>query len=185
MTKYVQVKNLTNNIVVYRVPELNVRRKFGAHEEKKIDYEELKGLYYQSGGEVLLKDFLQIKDKEIAKEFGVSEESFDHEYSWDEDKIKSVLLYEDIDVLHDALDFAPEGIIDSLISLAVELEIADVNKRNLIYECTGRNINAMINAKIQLAKAIGEKKEETQKQRRVTEEKEEDKSASSGRRVQD
>lgn len=184
MTKYVQVKNLTNSTVVYKIPELNLRRKFGAQEEKKIDYEELQKLYYQPGGEVLIKDFLQIKDKEVALEFGVDEEVFDHEYSWDAEKIKNVLLNESIDVLHDALDFAPEGIIDTIVDLAVELEIADINKRNLIQECTGKNINAMINAKVQLAKALGEKKEEAPKQRRVTEKKE-DKQETSGRRVQD
>ena len=69
--------------------------------------------------------------------------------------------------MHDALDFAPEGIVDLIISEAVNLRISDVNKRNLIQECTGKNINNMIQNQIELEKRIGEEKKEEPKRRRV------------------
>ena len=77
----VQVKNLTANHVYYNIPEDNVHRKFSPFEEKQITYGELQKLYYQPGGGTLIKDYLRIKNKEIALEFGVEEESFENEYS--------------------------------------------------------------------------------------------------------
>ena len=166
--QFIRVKNLTGSIVVYNIPEDNVRRKFGAFEEKEISYDELQKLYYQNGGETLIKDYLQIQDKKVAAEFGVDEESFDNEYSWDKEKVDKVLTEEHIDVLHDALDFAPEGIIDLIVSEAIRLRIVDINKRNLIQECTGKNINNMIQNQIELEKQLGEQKKEEPKRRRVT-----------------
>lgn len=169
----IQVKNLTGNHVYYNIPEDNVHRKFGPFEEKQITYDEIQKLYYQNGGDVLIKDYLQIKNKEVALEFGVEEESFENEYSWDKEKVDNVLLNEHIDVLHDALDFAPEGIVDLIISEAINLRIMDINKRNLIQECTGKNINNMIQNQIELEKQIGEVKQEEPKRRRVATQEEE------------
>ena len=165
--QYVQVQNLTDNPVVYLIPEDNLRRVFGPYEEKKISVDELQKLYYQPGGSVLVQEFLRIKDRELAQEFGVDDESYDNEYSWDRAKVDNVLMNEHIDVLHDALDFAPEGIIDLITERAVALRIADVNKRNLIYECTGKDINSMIAVQIQLEQELGDKKEEAPKRRRA------------------
>ena len=164
----IRVKNLTANHVYYNIPEDNIHRKFGPFEEKQLTYEEIQKLYYQNGGDVLIKDYLQIKNKEVALEFGVEEESFENEYSWDREKVDKVLTEEHIDVLHDALDFAPEGIVDLIISEAIRLRIVDINKRNLIQECTGKNINNMIQNQIDLEKELGEEKKEEPKRRRVT-----------------
>ena len=79
--QYVQVQNLTDNPVVYLIPEENLRRVYGPYEEKKIKVEELQKVYYQPGGAVLLRDFLRVKNRELAFEFGVDPEVFDHEYS--------------------------------------------------------------------------------------------------------
>ena len=110
--QYVQVRNLTDNPVVYLIPEDNIRRVFGPYEEKKLTKDELQKLYYQPGGATLLQDFLQVQDREAALEFGVPSDSYDHEYSWDKNKVDEVLQNGSIEVLHDALDFAPEGIVD-------------------------------------------------------------------------
>ena len=166
-TQYVQVKNLTGYPVVYNIPEDRIRRKFGGHETKNISYSELQKLYYQPGGEVLIKDFLQIQNKEIAKEFGVSEDLFEHEYSWSQKDVDQVLLNGSLDQLHDALDFAPEGIVDLIIERAVMLKIADINKRNLIEKCTGKNINRMIGITEQLDEELQTEQPEKPKQRRV------------------
>ena len=166
-TQYIQVKNLTGYPVVYNIPEDRLRRKFGPHETKNIAYSELQKLYYQPGGENLIRDFLQIQDKEVAKEFGISEDLFTHEYSWSQKDVDEVLLNGSLDQLHDALDFAPEGIVDSIIERALTLKISDVNKRNLIEECTGKNINRMIDITNQLENELDIKKPDKPKQRRV------------------
>lgn len=79
--KYVQVQNLAGHIVVYKIPEDNIKRIFGPDEIKNIAYSELQKLHYQSGGAVLLQEFLAIKDKEVAEEFGVPTDLYEHEYS--------------------------------------------------------------------------------------------------------
>lgn len=88
-----------------------------------------------------------------------------------------------MDALHDALDFAPEGIIDLIVDKAIELRIPDINKRNLIQENTGKNITGMINTQIALEEALGtDEKDNKPKQRRVNAQTTE--SVSTGRRVQ-
>ena len=79
--QYIQVQNLTGGTVVYTIPEDNIRRVFAAYEVKKITPGELRKVFYQPGGEVLLQNFLSIKNKELALEFGVSQDSFEHEYT--------------------------------------------------------------------------------------------------------
>lgn len=155
-TQTVRVQNLTDNPVVYLIPEDNLRRVYRPYEEKTITVEELRKVFYQPGGPALLREFLQVKNKDLAIEFGVDSEVFEHEYSWDKAKVENVLLKEDIDILHDALDFAPEGIIDLIVDCAIELRIADINKRELISEYTGKDINRMITIQKELDEALGD-----------------------------
>lgn len=140
----VRVRNLTDQTIAYVIPELKVRRVFRDFETKEITAHELRQLWYMPGGARLLQDFLAVENKELAEEFGVSEDSFLHEYSWTLEDIKRVLLKGSIDELADALDFAPLGIIDTLVSQAIALELADMNKDRLIQEKTGHNISKMI-----------------------------------------
>ena len=182
--QYIQVQNLTGGTVVYTIPEDNIRRVFAAYEVKKITPGELRKVFYQPGGEVLLQNFLSIKNKELALEFGVSQDSFEHEYTWTVNDVEKLLLEGSMDALHDALDFAPEGIIDLIVDKAIELRIPDINKRNLIQESTGKNITGMINTQIALEEALGaDEKDNKPKQRRVNTQKQTE-SVSTGRRVQ-
>ena len=63
----VQVKNRSNGISVYTIPELgdrrNIRREFAPNETKQIDLEELKALTYIPGGTKLLMEYLQVMDQ--------------------------------------------------------------------------------------------------------------------------
>lgn len=79
--QYIEVRNLSSDTVVYTIPENNIRKVFRKNETKKIDEEELRNVFYQPGGEVLLRDFLSVRDRNLALEFGVSQDSYDHEYS--------------------------------------------------------------------------------------------------------
>lgn len=170
-SKNIRVQNLTDNPVVYVIPEDHLRREYGPGEEKIVSEDELQKVFYQPGGATLLREYLSIKDKDFAVNvIGVDPEVYSHEYTWDEKKVDSVLLSEHIDVLHDALDFAPEGIVDMLVDRAVALRIPDVNKRNLISDYTGRDINSMINTKIELERAVqtDEPEHTAPRRRRVT-----------------
>lgn len=166
--KYVQVQNLSSGSVVYSIPEDHVRRVFSSGETKNVTANELRKLYFQPGGASLIHDFLSVKDKDLALELGVSEDSFDHEYGWTVQDVQDVLLNGSLDTLHDALDFAPEGIVDLIVDKAIELRIPDVNKRELIQSVTGKNINSMIATQIALEEALGVDDADKQpKQRRV------------------
>jgi len=79
--KYVQVRNLSGQPVTMILPDEHIRTSFGPTETKEVAYSELKKVYAQAGGEVLFHDYLAILDKDIAEEFGVSEDLFTHEYS--------------------------------------------------------------------------------------------------------
>ena len=57
------VKNRSSSVVVYRIPESNLRREFAPGETKRIPFGELEKLTYQQGGRELLEQFLQIIDE--------------------------------------------------------------------------------------------------------------------------
>jgi len=140
----VRVRNLTDQTVAYTIPELRVRRVFRGFEHKELTAGELRQLWYLPGGSRLLQDYLAVENQELAAEFGISEDVFTHEYSWTLDDVKRVLLTGSIDELADALDFAPIGIVDTIISQAVILQIPDINKHRLIQQVTGHDVTKMI-----------------------------------------
>lgn len=163
----IKVRNLTGHTVVYRIPEDNIRRAFGKNETKNITAGELRKLFFQNGGGILLKEFLYVDNEELALEFGVSEDALQHEYSWTEKDVDNLLLHGDINVLKDALDFAPLGIVETIIDRAVALRIPDNNKREAIHEMTKRDITGMINNQLELEKVLGEKPQQEHRSRRV------------------
>lgn len=140
----VKVRNFTNQRIAYLIPEKNIRRDFSGFEVKEITAQELRELWFKSGGKNLLQNYLGVDNKELAAEFGISDDDFNHEYSWTNETINNVLLHGSVDELADALDYAPLGIIETLVSRAVELRIPDMNKRKLIKEMTGKDVTKMI-----------------------------------------
>ena len=140
----VRVRNLTDQTIAFTIPELRVRRVFRGFEHKDLTTGELRQLWYLPGGSKLLQDYLAVENQELAAEFGISEDLFTHEYSWTLDDVKRVLLAGSIDELADALDFAPVGIVDTIVSQAVILQIPDINKHRLIQQETGHDITKMI-----------------------------------------
>lgn len=137
----VPVKNLMSYQVGYRT--LNgVSRHFAPHQTINITAGELRELTYERGGLVLLQNYLQVGNKKLAQEFGVSDDMV--EYNWTEKDIIDALTTSDIDVLLDALDFAPDGIVEELKNKAIELEIADNNRINAINKRLGVNISHII-----------------------------------------
>lgn len=145
----VKITNMTGGMCGY-ILDSGVRRKLSEGASMNVTADELRQLSYRPGGEQIITNYLRIDNHDLAIELGVPEDMYEHEYQWDKAKVKSVLLSTDatsMDELKDALDFAPDAIKDMIVSLAVELEIPDVNKRKAIQDATGSDVSKMIEVK--------------------------------------
>ena len=139
-TKY-NVKNRSSSVVVYKIPESNLRREFAPGETKPISFDELEKLTYQEGGRELLENFLQIMDEIPTKELNIKREV---EYDMSEADIQKLLLSDPLDNFLDALDFAPIGVIDLIKSMAVSLPLTDIDKRRALKDKTGFDVDAAL-----------------------------------------
>ena len=135
------VKNRSDGMVVYALPELNVRREFMAGESKKITYGELEKLSYLPGGRNLMTNYLQISDTEVLEELGVKAEP---EYFLTEDQVIDLIKNGSIEAFLDCLDFAPDGIINLIKKYAVELPMNDAQKRRALKAKTGFDVDAAV-----------------------------------------
>lgn len=135
------VKNRSSSTVVYKIPETNLRREFAPGETKRISFGELEKLTYQTGGRILLEQFLQIMDEDVTSNLNVKREV---EYDMSEAQVRDLLLNGSLDAFLDALDFAPIGVIDLIKVLAVKLPLTDLNKRRALLEKTGFDVDKAI-----------------------------------------
>ena len=143
----VEVRNLVDHMVVYKIDELNRRVVFNPFETKKVPVDELRRLNYQTGGQILLHNYLCILNDELRQEFSIDPTVI--EYDWTIKDIDAALTSSPIDELLDALEFGPEGIKNMLVDRAVQLKIPDTNRRKAIQEITGVDVNNMISLKEQ------------------------------------
>lgn len=132
------VKNRSSSVVVYRIPETNLRREFAPGETKKVPFGELEKLTYQEGGRELLENFLQILEEEVTSNLNVNREV---EYNMNEQQIAALLQTGSLDAFLDALDFAPIGVIDLIKTMAVQLPLTDMAKRKALKEKTGFDVD--------------------------------------------
>lgn len=137
-TTMYNVKNRSSSIVVYRIPETNLRREFEPGEIKRVPFGELEKLTYQPGGRELLENFLQILEEEVTTDLNVHREV---EYDMSETQIRDLLLSGSLDAFLDALDFAPIGVIDLIKTMSVQLPLTDLNKRRALKEKTGFDVD--------------------------------------------
>lgn len=163
----VRVENLSDMQCGYVLVSSGVIRRFMPHVSMNIPARELRELSYQRGGLYLLQNYLRVHNKALAEEFGVSEDSYDHEYNWTSADIDRCLDDTDINPLLDALDFAPEGVVDTLKQRAIEREITDKRKLEAIGKRTNSDLEAMIRNKHAYDNADEGKEEEAPKRRRT------------------
>lgn len=161
-SELVPVKNMMRNEVGYTLSN-GVSRHFAPHMTIRIKASELRDLSYESGGLDFLRNYVCVGNADLAEEFGISNDLI--EYTWTEQDVVNALTTSDLDVLLDALDFAPDGILDELRDKAVELEIADGNRIAAINKRMGVDINNMIKNK-HAYDTVDTKSEEAPKQRR-------------------
>ena len=157
------VKNRSSSVVVYRIPETNLRREFQPGETKKIPFGELEKLTYQPGGHTLLEEFLQIVDEAVTNNLNVHREV---EYDMSETQICDLLTHGSLDAFLDALDFAPIGVIDLIKTMSVSLPLEDYNKRKALLEKTGFDVDKAV-ANLQAEKAEEKVVPEATTERRV------------------
>ena len=131
-TDMYNVKNRSSSVVVYSIPESNLRRTFAPGETKRIPFSELEKLTYQPGGRELIANFLQIMEEEVTQD------------NMSEAQVRDLILNGSLDAFLDALDFAPIGVIDLIKSLSVSLPITDFKKREALLKKTGFDVDKAI-----------------------------------------
>lgn len=138
----VSVTNRNNGFTGYTIPDTGVTKTFMPGETKKIDLEELKQLQYVEGGDYLLKHFLIIDNKTALEALNM--ENVEPEYFYTENEIRELLTNGSLDQLEDTLNFAPEGVIEIIKTMAVTIELPDTRKRKMISDKTGLSIDSAI-----------------------------------------
>lgn len=141
VNRMLTVKNRSASMVVYRLPEQGVRREFAPGETKKISYDELEKLSYQSGGRTLMENFLQITDENALDKLSIHTEN---EYFMSEEQIVELINVGSLDAFLDCLDYAPVGIIDLIKKFAVSIPMNDIKKRQALKEKTGFDVDKAI-----------------------------------------
>ena len=139
------VLNRSSSMVGYTIPELNIRREFQPGETKKIKFSELEQLTYQPGGTTLIQDYFLIREQEVTDALNIQTEI---EYYMNEDNVRDLILNGSLDQFLDCLDFAPEGVIEMIKKLAIELPMNDVEKREALNKKTGFDVDAAIKNKM-------------------------------------
>ena len=162
--KIVEVRNRDSGYVGYSIRDLGIWRNFAPGEVKRIPLEELESLQYAPGGEYTLKHLLMINDKDALSVLNITTEP---EYFYTEKEVKELLTTGTLDQLKDCLDFAPEGVIDLIKKIAVDIKLPDTLKREAIEKKTGFSINNAIMVN-QVMDAEDEVKEEPKATRRAT-----------------
>ena len=147
-TDKIRVENRANAIVAYRVPESKIVRRFVAGEVKEIEMGELRQAIQIPGTKRLIESNLIIHSKEAVDELLPDAEP---EYFYDKKDVDFLLEQGTLDQLKDALDFAPEGVIDLIKERAVNTELNDMRKREAILAATNFNVTGAIDIRRQAA----------------------------------
>ena len=163
----VKITNRNKGYVTYKIPELNnLRRTFLPGETKEISMDELRKLYWTSGGAALIEDCLIVQNQDAIQELFPQAEP---EYFYGEAEVKHLLQFGSLDELKDAIDFAPQGVVDLIKHIAVEIKVNDVAKREAIRDMTGFDVTKAIEinaiteeeSKVEVkARRVGANKEE-------------------------
>ena len=110
-------------------------------ETKRISYDELLKLSYQPGGREMMANFLQIQSNGVPKSLGIKTEP---EYYMSEQDVINLLKNGTLDEFLDCLDFAPVGVIELVKRFAVQLPLADYDKRQALKNKTGFDVDAAV-----------------------------------------
>ena len=153
MSKKVSIKNRSNSIVIYNIPEMGIRREFMPNEVKNITSDELEALSYRPGGMDLIRNELLITDAEVLTDMAVKVEP---EYYLDDKGVIELLNTGSMDSFLDCLDFAPQGVLDLIKKYAVSLPVNDSRKREAIKTKLGLDVDLALLHQKQVKEALEE-----------------------------
>ena len=132
------VKNRSAGMLLYTIPEDGIRREFAPGETKKIKFDELEKLSYQSGGKELMSEYMQIQSAEVLDELNINVEP---EYHYSEEDIIKIMQTGSQDEWLDMLDFAPDGVMELIRSLSVSVPLTNLNKIESLKKKTGFDVS--------------------------------------------
>ena len=136
-----RVTNRSTSRVGYTLPEDKIRRTFAPGEAKVLPYWELEKLTFQPGGCSLIANYLLIENEEAIQKLGMPTEP---EYYMTHNQVIDLMKTGSIDAWIDCLNFAPQGVIDMIQDLSVTLPLNDVEKRTILKEKIGFDVDAAI-----------------------------------------
>ena len=161
-TSIIKITNRSTGIVGYSVPDLNIQRSFTPGETKEVTVEEVQRLKKTKGGKKLLEKYFILHNEDVVKEILGEVEP---EYFYTEAEVKELLLRGSLEQLDDCLTFGNEGVFDMIKKLAVDLEINDISKRDLILKKLGYNVTNAINVSKMDSEDKSEENEATSKRK--------------------
>lgn len=141
----IKVVNKDSGVVGYTIPELGVHRNFYTGESKEISFDELEKLTFVPGGETILREFLEVRDEEALNQ--LLSGRVEPEYHYSEADVRQLMETGSLDQFLDCLDFAPQVIKEMIKTLAVELPLNDVQKREAIKNKLGFDVTKAIEIK--------------------------------------
>lgn len=141
----IKIVNKYDGRVGYDVPDLGIHRDFYPNEVKEVTFQEIEKLSYMPGGSVILKEYLEIQDKEAAEK--VLHFKPEPEYHYSIEDVKQIMKNGTLDQFLDCLDFAPEVIKETIKELAVTLPLNDMQKREAVKEKLGLDVTKAIEIK--------------------------------------
>ena len=138
----VNVTNRSNATVILRVPDRHFRAELNPKETRMLTYGDILDVAAQPGGRSLIYNFLLVQDQTALREgLNVKEEP---EYWLTEDKIPSWMQTCPLPEFEDALNFAPQGVLDLIKKYAVSLPLNDMAKREAIQKFLQFNVTLAI-----------------------------------------
>jgi hypothetical protein len=135
------VTNRSAGKVVYAIPDSHIRRELAPGQSIRVPKEEIEALSYTDGGLYLIQNYLYVADEELLENLNVQREP---EYYMNVNNVVELIKNGSLDEFLDALDFAPEGVVDMIKDLSVQLPLNDYSKRRALFEKTGFDVDAAI-----------------------------------------
>ena len=142
----IKVTNRADSYIGYGIPEAGIRRRFAPGEMKEITMGELRQLHWVPGGMSIISNYLIIDNVEAVNELIYNAQP---EHFYTKADVRKLLEEGTEDQLLDCLDFAPEGVVQLVKDVAVEIKLNDVRKRDAIYKKTGFNVSKAIEINIE------------------------------------
>lgn len=159
MADKIKVRNRSSRMLIYKIPDMGVRREWQPGEVKNISREELDALSYVPGGTAMLRDSLFIEDADVVKEMPIKVEP---EYYLDEKGVIDLIQNGTVEAFLDCLDFAPDGVIDLIKKYAYELPCNDSRKRDALKTKTGFDVTLALQHKAEVEAAQAEEANTTE-----------------------